>query len=33
VAKFSRNFEEIVLCVHGNSDEEDKVLGVSHKYY
>jgi hypothetical protein len=33
VAKVSINFEEIFLCVHGNSDEEDKVLEVSHDYY
>jgi hypothetical protein len=33
VPKFSKNFEEILSRAHANSDEEDKVLGVSHNYY
>jgi hypothetical protein len=31
--KLSINFEEILLVAFGNSEEENKVLGVPHNYY
>jgi len=33
VPKLSTNFEEILSVAHGNSEEENKVLGVSHNYW
>jgi hypothetical protein len=33
VPKLSINFEAILLVAHGNSEEENKVLGVSHNYF